>query len=101
MRFATRRSITLLRGLAEVFEDLKAEFKAEDADRGLRIEPGGGEDDDRFDDLPDLLTIEVGLVGFHGGTSCSSVALVISRKPCIAWVCSISEFLYAECVIFA
>jgi hypothetical protein len=86
MRFATRRSITLLRGLAEVFEDLKAEFKAEDTDRGLGIEPGGGEDDDRFDDLPDLFTIGVGFIGFHGGTSFSSFAPVISPKCCIAWV---------------
>jgi hypothetical protein len=58
----TRRSITLLRRLAEVFEDLKAEFKGEDADCGLGIEPGGGEDNDCFDDLPDLFTIGVGLV---------------------------------------
>jgi hypothetical protein len=65
MRLGTRRSSTLLRGLAEVFEDLKAEFEGDDTDRGLGVEPGGGEDDDRFDDLPDLFTIEVGLVGFH------------------------------------
>jgi hypothetical protein len=86
MRFATRRSSTLLWGLAEDFEDVKAEFEGEDADRGLGIEPGGGEDDDRFDDLPSFFTIGVGLVGFHGGTSCSSFAPVISLKHCIAWV---------------
>jgi hypothetical protein len=82
MRFATRRSITLLRGLAEGFEDLKAEFKAEDADRGLGIEPGGGEDDDRFDDLPGFFTIGVGFVGFHDGTSFSSFALLMCQKAC-------------------
>jgi hypothetical protein len=86
MRFATRRSSTLLWGMAEVFEDLKAEFEGEDADRGLGIEPCGGEDDDRFDDLPDFFSIGFGLVGFHGGTSCSSFAPVISLKHCIAWV---------------
>jgi hypothetical protein len=91
----------LLWGLAKDFEDVKAEFEAEDTDRCLGIEPSGSEDSDRFDNLPDLFTIGVGLVAFHGGTSCSSFALVISRKRCIAWVCSISEFLYAECVIFA
>jgi hypothetical protein len=65
MRFATRRPIALRWWLAENFEDVKAEFEAEDADRGLGIEPGGGENDDRFDDLPDFFTINVGLVGFH------------------------------------
>jgi hypothetical protein len=48
--------------VAEDFEDVKAEFEGEDADRGLGVEPGGGEDDDRFDDLPDFFTIGVGLV---------------------------------------
>jgi hypothetical protein len=65
MRFATRRSRTLLWGIAKNLEDVKAEFEAEDADRGLGIEPGGGKDDDRFDDLPDLFTIELGLFRFH------------------------------------
>jgi hypothetical protein len=85
MSLATRRSRTLLWGLAQNFEDVKAEFEGEDADRGLGVEPGGGEDDDRFDDLPDFFTIGVGLVGFHGGISCSSFALVISLKPCNCW----------------
>ncbi len=47
MRFATRRSDVLPWGLAQRFENVKAEFEAEDADRGLGIEPGGDEDDDR------------------------------------------------------
>jgi hypothetical protein len=86
MRFATRRSIPLLWWLTKDFKDLETYLEAEDADRGLGIEPGGGENDDRFDDLPDFFTIGVGLVEFHGGTSCSSFAPVISLKHCIAWV---------------
>jgi hypothetical protein len=70
-RLATRRSWTLLWGLAEDLEDVKAEFEGEDADRCLGIEPGSDEDDDRFDDLPELFTVGfvrfVGLRRFHDG----------------------------------
>jgi hypothetical protein len=53
----------------EGFEGLKAEFEGEDGDSGVGVEPGGEEEDDRFDDChPCVFTIEVGFVGlgrFH------------------------------------
>jgi hypothetical protein len=48
--------------VAKDFEDVKAEFEAENADLGLGIEPGGDEDDDRssqqvsWGDIPGLQT---------------------------------------------
>jgi hypothetical protein len=53
----------------EGFEGLKAEFEGEDGESGVGVEPGGEEEDDRFDDgHPCVFTIEVGFVGlgrFH------------------------------------
>jgi hypothetical protein len=53
--------------MAEGFEGLKAEFEGKDGESGVGVEPGGKEEDDRFDDgHPGVFTIEVGFVGFHG-----------------------------------
>lgn len=53
--------------MAEGFEGLKAEFEGKDGESGVGVEPGGKEEDDRFDDgHPCVFTIEVGFVGFHG-----------------------------------